>query len=121
MILKQDDFIMECSDDEYKPIWFWDLSLLVTINEGKKNARDEIKLDGYACTTERCIERISQNRASRNVKEDPDLDFKIELEKETQIIKSYLETIPDIRLEKPLFPQYENNIRKKRSTPRKRK
>lgn len=54
IIIEDSDFKME----QVKSTPFFDLSLMVPINEGKPNERYELKLIGHGMTFEACLQRI---------------------------------------------------------------
>lgn len=54
IVIEDNDFKME--QVKFSP--FFDLSLMVPVNEGKSNERYEMKLIGYGMTFESCLKRI---------------------------------------------------------------
>lgn len=60
MIIEENDFKMEKDGGS-----LWDLSLLKTIRPKGKPERQELVLDGYGMTFNRCMQRIIDNRIER--------------------------------------------------------
>ena len=62
MIIERDGFKMESSfpDNEWNNKWFFDLSFLHIVNEGKPNEREEYKIEGYSTVVPQCIKDIKK-------------------------------------------------------------
>ena len=96
ILIKDADFEME----QVKNLPFFDLSMLVKINEGKENERTEMKLVAYAMPFEQCIKEIISHRLCQPDKEYTIAQYIHDYEEEVNKICSLIHYVESISKKK---------------------